>query len=299
VTSRFFLSSIRIKVEAEVRSMNQTKTLVLLVALTGLLVWIGDMLGGKSGMILALGIGLLMNGVSYFFSDKIVLAMYGAQVVDQSQAPELYAIVANLSQRAGLPMPRIAIIPEDTPNAFATGRDPEHAVVAVTEGIMRLMTRPELEGVLAHELGHVKHRDILIGSMAAVLAQAIMFLSRMALYVTPRDEEGRAHPLAGILIAIFGPLAAILLQMAISRSREFMADAFSAEITGRPDQLASALERLEGYNRQSPMQHVQPASAHMMIVNPLSGGGLMSLFSTHPAIQVRIARLREMAVTFR
>ncbi len=279
--------------------MNQTKTLILLVALTAVLVWIGDMLGGKSGMILALGIGLLMNGVSYFFSDKIVLAMYGAQVVDQAQAPELYAIVANLSQRAGLPMPRIAIIPEDTPNAFATGRDPEHAVVAVTEGIMRLMTRPELEGVLAHELGHVKHRDILIGSMASVLAQAIMFLSRMAMYVTPRDEEGRAHPLAGILIAIFGPLAAILLQMAISRSREFMADAFSAEITGRPDQLASALERLNAYNQQAPMQHVEPASAHMMIVNPLSGGGLMSLFSTHPPIQVRIERLRQMAVTFR
>lgn len=278
--------------------MNQTKSLILLVALTGVLVWIGDMVGGKSGMILALVIAVVMNGVSYFFSDKIVLAMYGAQVVEQAQAPELYAIVANLSQRAGLPMPRIAIIPEDTPNAFATGRDPEHAVVAVTEGIMRLMTRPELEGVIAHELGHVKHRDILIGSMAAVLAQAIMFLSRMALYVTPRDEEGRAHPAAGLLIAIFGPLAAILLQMAISRSREFMADAFSAEITGRPDQLASALERLEGYNRQSPMHHVEPASAHMMIVNPLSGGGLMSLFSTHPAIQVRIARLREMKVQF-
>jgi heat shock protein HtpX len=279
--------------------MNQTKTLILLVALTGLLVWIGDMVGGRSGMVLALAIGLVMNAVSYFFSDKIVLAMYGAQVVDQAQAPELYAIVANLAQRAGLPMPRIAIIPEDTPNAFATGRNPEHAVVAVTEGITRLMTRPELEGVLAHELGHVKHRDILIGSMAAVLAQAIMFLSRMAMWVTPRDEEGRAHPLAGILIAIFGPLAAILLQMAISRSREYMADAFSAEITGRPDQLASALERLDGYNHRRPMEHAEPATAHMMIVNPLSGGGLLSLFSTHPPIQVRIARLRSMAVTFR
>lgn len=279
--------------------MNQTKTLILLVALTGLLVWIGDMVGGRSGMVLALGIGLVMNAVSYFFSDKIVLAMYGAQVVDQAQAPELHAIVANLAQRAGLPMPRIALIPEDTPNAFATGRDPEHAVVAVTEGILRLMTRPELEGVLAHELGHVKHRDILIGSMAAVLAQAIMFLSRMAMWVTPRDEEGRAHPLAGLLIAIFGPIAAILLQMALSRSREYMADAFSAEITGRPDQLANALERLDGYNHQRPMEHAEPATAHMMIVNPLSGGGLLSLFSTHPPIQVRIARLRAMPVSFR
>ncbi|MBI3131556.1 MAG: zinc metalloprotease HtpX [Acidobacteria bacterium] len=278
--------------------MNQAKSFILIAALTGLLVWVGDYFGGTQGMVLALGIGLLMNGVSYFFSDKIVLAMYGAQVVTAQEAPELYAIVANLAQRAGLPMPRIAIIPEDTPNAFATGRNPDHAVVACTEGLMRLMSRTELEGVLAHELGHVKNRDILIGSMASVLAQAIMFLSRMALYVTPRDEEGRANPLAGILIAIFGPLAAILLQMAISRSREFMADAFAAEITGRPDQLASALERLEAYNHRIPMHHVEPATAHMMIVNPLSGGGLMSLFSTHPPIQARIERLRRMAVSF-
>ena len=278
--------------------MNQAKSFILIAALTGLLVWIGDRFGGTSGMILALGIGLVMNGVSYFFSDKIVLAMYGAQIVDQAQAPELHAIVANLAQRAGLPMPRIAIIPEDTPNAFATGRNPDHAVVACTEGLMRLMSRTELEGVLAHELGHVKHRDILIGSMASVLAQAIMFLSRMALYVTPRDEEGRPNPLAGILIAIFGPLAALLLQMAISRSREYMADAFSAEITGRPDQLASALERLEAYNHRIPMMHAEPTTANMMIVNPLTGGGLMSLFSTHPPIQARIERLRRMAVQF-
>ena len=278
--------------------MNQAKSFILIAALTGLLVWVGDYYGGTQGMVLALGIGLLMNGVSYFFSDRIVLAMYGAQVVTAQEAPELYAIVANLAQRAGLPMPRIAIIPEDTPNAFATGRNPDHAVVACTEGLMRLMSRTELEGVLAHELGHVKNRDILIGSMASVLAQAIMFLSRMALYVTPRDEEGRANPLAGILIAIFGPLAAILLQMAISRSREYMADAFAAEITGRPDQLASALERLEAFNHRIPMHHVEPATAHMMIVNPLSGGGLMSLFSTHPPIQARIERLRRMAVSF-
>jgi len=278
--------------------MNQAKSFILIAALTGLLVWIGDRFGGTSGMILALGIGLVMNGVSYFFSDKIVLAMYGAQVVTPEQAPELHAIVANLAQRAGLPMPRIALIPEDTPNAFATGRNPEHAVVACTEGLMRLMSRTELEGVLAHELGHVKHRDILIGSMASVLAQAIMFLSRMAMYVTPRDEEGRPNPLAGILIAIFGPLAALLLQMAISRSREYMADAFAAEITGRPDQLASALERLEAYNHRIPMMHAEPTTANMMIVNPLTGGGLMSLFSTHPPIQARVERLRRMAVQF-
>ena len=278
--------------------MNQAKSFILIAALTGLLVWIGDRFGGTSGMILALGIGLVMNGISYFFSDKIVLAMYGAQIVDEAQAPELYAIVANLAQRAGLPMPRIAIIPEDTPNAFATGRNPDHAVVACTEGLMRLMSRTELEGVLAHELGHVKHRDILISSMASVLAQAIMFLSRMAMWVTPRDEEGRPNPLAGILIAILGPVAAILLQMAISRSREYMADAFSAEITGRPDQLASALERLEAYNHRIPMMHAEPTTANMMIVNPLTGGGLMSLFSTHPPIQARIERLRRMQVAF-
>jgi heat shock protein HtpX len=284
---------------SEVLSMNQMKTLILIVAMTGLLVWIGDIYGGQSGMVLALGIGLLMNGLSYFFSDKIVLASYGAKVVSQSEAPELYAIVANLAQRAGLPMPRIALIPDDTPNAFATGRDPEHAVVAVTEGIMRVLSRPELEAVIGHELGHVKHRDILIGSLAAVLAQAIMFLSRMAMWVSPRDEEGRSNPIAGIAIMILGPLAAILLQMALSRSREYLADDYSAHLTGRPDMLASALERLQAYNQQLPMQAAQPATAHMMIVNPLSGGGLMSLFSTHPPMAVRVERLRRMPIEAR
>lgn len=279
--------------------MNQTKTLLIIVAMTGLLVWIGDMFGGQSGMLLALGIGLLMNGVSYFFSDKIVLASYGARVVTQVEAPELYAIVANLAQRAGLPTPRVAIIPEDTPNAFATGRNPEHAVVAVTEGIMRILSRPELEAVIGHELGHVKHRDILIGSLAAVLAQAIMFMSRMAMWFSPRDSEGRSNPLAGIAIMILGPLAAILLQMAVSRSREYLADDYSARLTGRPDMLASALERLHSYNQQLPMQSAQPATAHMMIVNPLSGGGLMSLFSTHPPMAVRVERLRRMPIEAR
>ena len=279
--------------------MNQTKTLLLIVAMTGVLVWIGGMIGGQSGMVMALAIGLVMNGVSYFFSDKIVLASYGAKVVTQAEAPELYAIVANLAQRAGLPMPRIAIIPEDTPNAFATGRNPEHAVVAVTEGIMRILSRPELEAVIAHELGHVKHRDILISSLAAVLAQAIMFLSRMALWISPRDEEGRSNPLAGIAIMILGPLAALLLQMAVSRSREYLADDYSAHLTGRPDMLASALERLQTYNQQLPMQSAQPATAHMMIVNPLRAGGLMSLFSTHPPMEARVERLRRMPVEAR
>jgi heat shock protein HtpX len=279
--------------------MNQMKTLILIVALTGLLVWIGGMYGGESGMVLALVIGLAMNGISYFFSDKIVLASYGAKIVTQAEAPELYAIVANLAQRAGLPTPRIAVISDDTPNAFATGRDPEHAVVAVTEGIMRILSRPELEAVIGHELGHVKHRDILIGSLAAVLAQAIMFLSRMAMWFSPRDDEGRSNPLAGIAIMILGPLAAILLQMALSRSREYLADDYSAHLTGRPDMLASALERLHAYNQQAPMQAAQPATAHMMIVNPLSGGGLTSLFSTHPPMAARVERLRRMAVEAR
>jgi len=279
--------------------MNQAKTLLIIVAMTGLLVWIGDYYGGQSGMVLALAIGLVMNGISYFFSDKIVLASYGAKVVTQAEAPELYAIVANLAQRAGLPAPRIAIIPEDTPNAFATGRNPEHAVVAVTEGIMRILSRPELEAVIGHELGHVKHRDILIGSLAAVLAQAIMFLSRMAMWISPRDEEGRSNPLAGIAIMILGPLAAILLQMAVSRSREYLADDYSAHLTGRPDMLASALERLQAYNQQLPMASAQPATAHMMIVNPLRAGGLMSLFSTHPPMEVRVERLRRMPIEAR
>jgi heat shock protein HtpX len=279
--------------------MNQAKTLLLILAMTGLLVLIGDQLGGQSGMVLALALGLILNGVSYFFSDKIVLASYGAQPVSQAEAPELHAIVANLSQRAGLPMPRIAIIPEDTPNAFATGRNPEHAVVAVTEGIMRVLSRPELEAVIGHELGHVKHRDILIGSLAAVLAQAIMFLSRMAFWFSPRDEEGRSNPLAGIAIMILGPIAAILLQMAVSRSREYLADDYSAHLTGRPDMLASALERLQAYNQQLPMQSAEPATAHMMIVNPLSAGGLMSLFSTHPPMAERVERLRHMPIEAR
>ena len=279
--------------------MNQMKTFILITAMTGLLVWIGGYYGGQSGMVLALAIGLLVNGVSYFFSDKIVLASYGAKMVTQAEAPELYAIVANLAQRAGLPMPRIALISEDTPNAFATGRDPEHAVVAVTEGIMRTLSRPELEAVIGHELGHVKHRDILIGSLAAVLAQAIMFLSRMAMWISPRDEEGRSNPIAGIAIMILGPLAAFMLQMALSRSREYLADDYSAHLTGRPDMLASALERLQAYNQQLPMASAQPATAHMMIVSPLSGGGLKGLFSTHPPMAARVERLRRMPIEAR
>lgn len=281
--------------------MNGFKTFILIVAMTALLVVIGDLLmpQGHMGAILALGVGLLLNGVSYFFSDSIVLMAYRARIVDEREAPQLYAIVANLAQRAGLPMPRVAIIPDATPNAFATGRNPEHAVVAVTEGILDVLSRQELEGVLGHELGHVKHRDILIGSLSAVLAQAIMFLSHMAMWISPRDDEGRSNPIAGLAVAILGPIAAIMLQMAVSRSREYMADAYSAHLTGRPDQLASALMRISGLNQRSPMRSAQPATAHMMIVNPLRGGGLASLFSTHPPIEKRIERLNAMPVEAR
>ena len=278
--------------------MNAAKTFFLIVLMTAVLVVIGEVAYGKTGLYIAIVIALVMNFVSYFWSDKVFFASSDAKFVTQVGAPELYAIVANLTQRAGIPMPRIAIIPDETPNAFATGRDPEHAVVACTAGILKLMTRPELEGVLAHELGHVKHRDILISSLAAVLAQAIMFISHMAMWISPRDSEGRSNPIAGIAIMILGPIAAMLLQMAISRSREYDADAYSAHITGRPDLLASALERLDAYNRQEPMQSAQPATAHLMTVSPLSGGGMMSMFSTHPPIKDRIARLRAMPVQF-
>jgi heat shock protein HtpX len=278
--------------------MNAFKSFLLISAMTALLVVMGGYLGGQQGLVVALGIGLAMNAFAYFFSDSMVLASYRARVVTEAEAPEIYRIVANLAQRAGLPMPRVAVIPDGTPNAFATGRDPEHAVVAVTEGIVQLLSRQELEGVIAHELGHVKNRDILIGSLAAVLAQAIMFLSHMAWYISPRDEEGRSNPLAGLLVAILGPIAAMMLQMALSRSREFMADEYAARITGRPDQLASALARISGLNHQFPMRNAEPATAHMMIVNPLHGGGLMTLFSTHPSLEARIARLNAMPVEF-
>jgi len=276
--------------------MNGIKTFILIMAMTALLVWIGDALYGESGVILALVLSILLNGVSYFFSDKIVLAAYRAQLVDPAQAPELCAIVANLAQRAGLPMPRVAIIPDETPNAFATGRDPDHAVVAVTEGILATLSRQELEAVLGHELGHVKHRDILIGSLCAVLAQAIMLLSRMAFFIRPRDDREGGNPLAAVLVMILGPIAALMLQMAVSRSREYEADDYSAHLTGRPDQLASALKRIEGFNRASPMRDAQPATAHMMIINPLRGGGILELFSTHPPLAKRIARLDAMNI---
>ncbi len=278
--------------------MNTLKTTFLLALLTVLLVLAGGAIGGRNGMTIALVMAGVMNFVSYWFSDKIVLAMYGAQQVTESDAPEFYGAVRQLAAQAGVPMPRVYIIDSDTPNAFATGRNPEHAAVAATTGILRILSREELMGVMAHELSHVKHRDILISSIAATVAGAITYLAHMAQWAAifgggrDRDEEGGG--LLGLLVmAIVAPLAAMLIQMAISRSREYEADRGGAIVSGNPLYLANALRKLEMANRQIPME-ANPATAHMFIVNPLTGGGLMSLFSTHPPIEERIRRLESM-----
>jgi heat shock protein HtpX len=282
---------------AEVR-LNSFKTFLLIVLLTGLLMVLGGALYGQQGAVMAFALGALVNAFSYFFADKIVLARYRAKVVGRNEELKLYAMVESLAMRAGLPMPKVAVVPDPTPNAFATGRNPGHAVVAVTDGIMSALSAQELEAVLAHELGHVKHRDILIGCFSAALAQAIMFLSRMAMFATPRDRSGRsANPIVGLVAMLLAPIAAMMIQMAISRGREYMADEFSAKLTGQPRTLASALEKISGRNRQSPMLAAEPATAHMMIVNPLSGASLAALFSTHPPIQKRIDRLNRMNPT--
>jgi heat shock protein HtpX len=280
--------------------MNQTKTLLLLAALTALFLVVGQALGGRGGFMLALILAGGMNFVSYWWSDKIVLRMYGAQEVEAAQAPELFAMVQRLAQRAQIPMPRVYIIPEDTPNAFATGRDPQHAAVAVTEGIMRLLDREELAGVLGHELSHVYHRDTLIMTVAATLAGALSHLASMAMWGTmlggrSSDNEEGGNPLAGILGIVIAPIAASLIQMAISRSREFLADERGARLCGNPLALASALRKIETWSRQIPMAAGSPATAHLFIINPFSGGGLVRLFSTHPSTDERIARLQALA----
>jgi len=277
--------------------MNQVKTVVLLTALAALLVVIGGFIGGKNGATIALVIALAMNFGSYWFSDKIVLKMYGAQEVTEREAPELYDLVRQLATKAELPMPRVYIIPDDSPNAFATGRNAAHAAVAVTEGIMRLLSWEELAGVIGHELGHVKNRDILIQSIAATIGTAITYLAQFGFLFGGRsdDEEHRGGSIVGsILMMILAPLAAGLIQMAISRSREYIADRTGAEICGRPLWLAGALDKLERGSAAIPMNANQ-ATAHMFIVSPLSGGGIAGLFSTHPPIEERIARLRHMA----
>ncbi len=282
---------------------NIFKTGLLLAVLTVMLVLIGGAIGGQQGMMIAFFVALAMNFVSYWFSDKIVLAAYRAQPIDEASAPRLYAIVHRLATRAGIPMPRVYLIPSETPNAFATGRNPQHAVVAVTEGIMRILDEEELEGVLAHELSHVKNRDVLISTIAATLAGAITYLAHMAQWAAmfggrSRDDEdgGSTNPFAMILLAILAPIAAMLVQMAVSRSREFQADATGAQVAGRPWGLMKALEKLQMANQAMPMADATPATAHLFIVNPLSGSTLMKLFSTHPPLEERIARLRAMRV---
>ncbi len=279
--------------------MNNTlKTFILMAALTGLFMVGGQVLGGRQGMLLALVVALAMNFFAYWNSDKMALAMNRAQEVSEAEAPELHQIVAGLARRAGLPKPRVYIVDNPTPNAFATGRNPEHAAVAVTTGIMQVLNREELEGVLGHELGHIKNRDILISSIAAVMAGAISYLATMAQWAMifgggRSDDEGGGNPIAMLVMMIVAPLAASLIQMAISRSREYIADRTGAEICGHPEALASALQKLSTYNRQRPMQ-VNPASAQMYIVNPLKGGGIAGLFSTHPPMEERIRRLLAM-----
>jgi heat shock protein HtpX len=284
--------------------MNGFRTTILLAALTALVVWIGQMFGGSHGAVIALVIAGAMNFFSYWFSDKIVLRMYGAQEITPNQDPELFGIVQNLAASASLPMPRVYIIPEETPNAFATGRNPEHAAVAVTQGIRRILDKRELAGVLGHELTHVKNRDILISSIAATLAGAISYIAQMAQWAAifgggSRDrEEGGSNIFSLLFMMIVAPLAAMLIQMAVSRSREYMADAGGAKISGDPLALASALRKLHMGAQNIPMQvsdATASSTAHMFIVNPLSGGGLANLFSTHPAMEERIARLEAMA----
>ncbi len=277
---------------------NWFKTAVLMAAIVALFGVIGGMIGGKGGMLIALVFGGAMNLFSYWFSDKMVLSMYNAQEVDEASSPYLYNMVRELAQRAGMPMPRVYIIDEAQPNAFATGRNPEHAAVAATSGILQMLSARELRGVMAHEMTHVMHRDILISTIAATMAGAISALANFAMFFGGRDEEGRpANPIAGILVAILAPLAASLIQMAISRAREFEADRGGAEISGDPNALADALAKIDAYARGIPMPSAEahPETAQMMIMNPLSGGGIAGLFSTHPPTEERIARLRAMA----
>ena len=282
--------------------MNNTiKTTILLAALTGLIVWIGQMLGGGQGAMIALVFAAVMNIGSYWFSDRIVIAMYRGQPIGQSDDPELYGIVHGLALKNHIPMPRLYLIPTDSPNAFATGRSPEHAAVAVTAGIRRLLDAQELEGVIAHELAHVTNRDILISSIAATLAGAIMMLANMARWSlifggmgSRDDREGGGSGLGLLFTLILAPIAAMLIQMAISRSREFQADETGARVSREPEALASALRKISAYSERIPLP-ANPATAHLFIVNPLHGMSLQNLFSTHPPLEQRIARLEQIA----
>jgi heat shock protein HtpX len=275
--------------------MNNVKTMVLMAGLMGLFLLAGQLLGGSQGLVLALVLGGAFNFMMYFFSDRMVLRMYGAHVVTEAEAPELYRMVDRLRQRAGLPMPTVAVAPHEQPNAFATGRTPEHAVVAVTTGILKYVPQDELEGVLAHELAHVKNRDMLITTLAAGIAGAISNLPYLIMFGGGRDEEG-GHPFAQLALLLLAPIGAMLIQFAVSRQREFEADRVGAEILGRPLPLANALRRLDALAQRIPMQ-VAPAAAPLAQVNPLAArGGVSRLFSTHPPTEERVARLEAMAV---
>ena len=278
---------------------NLMKTAVLMAAITALFMAIGSLIGGQTGMMVALVVALGMNFFSYWFSDKLVLKMYNAQQVDESSAPQFYRMVSELAQRAQLPMPKVYLINEDAPNAFATGRNPANAAVAATTGILRVLSERELRGVMAHELAHVRHQDILISTVSATMAGAISMLANFAMFFGGRDSEGRSHnPIVGLLVMFLAPIAASLIQMAISRAREFEADRGGAEISGDPHSLASALQKIHQYaNGGIPLQAAErhPETAQMMIVNPLSAGGLRGLFSTHPSTEERVQRLMAMA----
>ncbi len=280
--------------------MNTLKTTFLLTLLTLLLVFVGQMLGGNSGMIVALIFAAIMNLTTYWFSDRIVLAMYRAQPIEESDNPRLYNLVRRTATNSNLPMPRVYIIPTQTPNAFATGRNPKHAAVAVTSGILRILDEDELEGVISHEMAHVRNRDILTGSIVATLAGAISMLAFMARWAAifggfgGRDGEGRGGGLGLLIMAIVAPLAALLIQMAISRSREYAADDAGAKISHKPLSLANALKKLQYASRRIPLQ-ANPSTAHLFIVNPLSGKGMAGLFSTHPPVEERVARLEKIA----
>jgi len=279
--------------------MNGMKTAFLMALMMVLFILVGGALGGESGMMLAFMISLVMNFGSYWFSDKIVLAMYRAKEIEYKDAPELFNIVEKLSQKAMIPMPRVYIVENPTPNAFATGRNPEHAAVAVTTGIMSILNRDELEGVISHELSHVKNRDILVSTIAATLVGTITFIARMAgfaaMFGGRSSDREEGNPLGDLLLLILAPIAAMLIQLAISRSREYMADAGGAAISGKPLALASALGKLSVTNERLPMRNADNASAHMFIVNPLSGKSFAKLFSTHPPVEERIQRLNEIA----
>ena len=277
--------------------MNGFKTFLLLFSLSVLLLLVGQAIGGRQGMTIALVLAFAMNLIGYWFSDKIVLAMYGAKEVSEADLPQVHRIVNNLTQISNQPKPKVYLMPSPSPNAFATGRNPEHSAVAVTEGIVKLLSPSELEGVIAHELAHIKNRDILVSTIAATIATAIFYLADMAKWAAifggRRDDDGERNPIAFLAMIIVAPIAAMLIQMAISRSREYLADETGARLCGNPLGLAGALKKLAGSTERLPLD-AKPATAHMFIVNPLSGGGIFKLFSTHPPIEERVERLEKM-----